>query len=103
MLDSAPANAGQAPRLHPDRALEVRAYVALIDATLGGHDTFTPIYAAQRLIADLSESGKARLSTEPTGAIRFEMFGIATVTDAAAPGILQNWRNRAKSRLAGVA
>lgn len=88
-----------APVLTEDRALDVMAYAALIDATLFDPEALIPGYAAQHLLARLSATGKATVTSGFDG-LRMTMLGIHASSTGSPYGLLRDWQNRAKDRLA---
>lgn len=87
------------PGMTEDRALDVMAYAALIDATLFDPEALIPGYAAQNMLARLSATGKANVTSGFDG-LRMTMLGIAAHSSGSAYGLLRDWQNRAKDRLA---
>ena len=88
-----------APPLDLQRALQVSAFTAWIDTTIGDAHRLT----ATRMLQKLVDGGLAQLSPcHETGAVTLTMFGIASrPTKADAPVILRFWQNAALDRLAG--
>ena len=87
------------PVLTEDRALDVMAYVALIDATLYDPEAPIPGYAAQNLLARLSATGKATVTSRIDG-FWMSMLGITASSSVSVSDLLADWQNRAKDCLA---
>jgi hypothetical protein len=94
--------AARYPILTLERSLEVRAFAALIDATLFDPDDLSPRFAAQHLLAELSASGKADVTSTVDG-LRMTMLGITASSAVSPHALFRDWQDRAKDRLqAGV-
>ena len=87
------------PILTEDRALDVMAYAALIDQALFDEEALIPGYAAQHLLARLSATGKATVTSGYDG-LRMTMLGIHASSTGSAYGLLRDWQHRAKDRVA---
>jgi hypothetical protein len=87
------------PMLTLERSLEVRAFSALIDKTLFDPDDMSPRFAAQNLLAELSTSGKADVTSTVDG-LRMTMLGITASSAISPHALFRDWQDQAKDRLA---
>lgn len=96
------------PPIDARRALEVEAYVALIDARLSGGDSLIQGTVGRQLLKELIEHGVAHLSfTDPSGSANsadqkrnLTLAGIQTTTNAEGDlTLLRCWQQAAVKRL----
>lgn len=92
----------EARTIEPERRLQIRAFIALIERELEFTHEPIPFFIARKLLEDLENAGHASFRASPVSGT-LTMFGISETSDSDALGHLRNWVRRAKRALAEAA
>lgn len=84
---------------HAKRRFFLAATISHIDAMLRADGAVLPFRAADRLIDELVTAEIATF-TDRGGVRELSLLGVAVQADCGAHGLLRNWQNRAKDKLA---